>query len=226
MPGTYANIHVHDASAAAENIPTGATYTKVDGFADNGDMICEVLTGASGSRLGYARRADLYAEATARGNDEIMRLLRTPAAQEEIAEPERLLSRELVELPLGLRRSLAKGSQSQWLEQLARDCDPIVIANLLNNPRTVLADVVRIAAARPVASAVLVEISKSARWASRAPVRRSLARNPYCPVEIATGLVASLPAEDLRSMRADPDLHPETRAQLDAELERRARPSS
>ena len=101
-----------------------------------------------------------------------------------------------------------------------------MIANLLNNPRTVLADVVRIAAARPVASAVLVEIARSARWSSRAPVRKALARNPYCPVEIATGLVTSLPYEELRSMRGDPDLHPETRAQLDAELKRRAQPVS
>ena len=81
---------------------------------------------------------------------------------------------------------------------------------------------VRIAAARPVAAPVLVEISKSARWSAQAPVRRALARNPYCPVEIATSIVASLPYEDLRSMRSDPDLHPETRAQLEVELDRRA----
>ena len=187
--------------------------------------LCEVLTGASGPRLGYERRKDLYAEAAARGYDEIMRMLRTVPALEEIDEPERLLSRELVELPLGRRRALAKGSRFSLLEQLARDCDPIVIANLLNNPRTTVADVIRIAAARPVATAVLVEISKSARWSSRIPVRKALARNPYCPVEIATGLVASLHYEDLRGMRGDPDLHPETRAQLEAELERRAQPA-
>jgi hypothetical protein len=52
-------------------------------------------------------------------------------------------------------------------------------------------------------------------------IRKALARNPYCPVSIATGIVATLPTEDLREMRSDSDLHPETRAQLAAELERR-----
>jgi hypothetical protein len=185
--------------------------------------ICEVLTNVPGTRLEYERRRDLYAAAASQENDEIMRLLRSIPAQEELDEPERLLSRELAELPLGRRRSLAKGSHPHWLEQLARDCDPMVIANLLNNSRTVEADVLRIAAMRPVATSSLVEISKNRRWSTRIPVRKALARNPYCPVDIATGIVASLPLEDLRDMRGDPDLHPETEAQLRAELERRSR---
>ena len=184
--------------------------------------LTEVLTGLGGPRLDYELRRDLYAEASRSENDGIMRLLRSVPAREEVADPERLLSRELAELPLGRRRSLAKGSHPHWLEQLAKDCDPVVIANLLNNPRTVEADVLRIAAMRPVAASSLVEISRSPRWSARIPIRRALARNPYCPVEIATGIVASLPWEELRAMRGDPDLHPETRAQLDAELDRRS----
>jgi hypothetical protein len=34
--GTYGNIHVHTATAAAQSIPTGTTYTKSTGFSDNG----------------------------------------------------------------------------------------------------------------------------------------------------------------------------------------------
>jgi hypothetical protein len=188
--------------------------------------ICDVLTNVPGTRLEYQRRRDIYAAASEQGNDEIMRLLRSVPPQEELEEPERLLSRELAELPLGRRRSLAKGTHPHWLEQLARDCDPVVIANLLNNSRTVEADVLRIAATRPVAASTLIEISKSARWSARIPIRKALARNPYCPAEIATGIVTSLPLEDLRDMRGDPDLHPETEAQLRAELARRARQTS
>jgi hypothetical protein len=183
--------------------------------------LAEVLTGATGTRLGEAARRSLYLEAASAGNEELMRLLRSVPAQDRLDEPERLLSRELAELPLGRRRALARGSHPHWLEQLAKDCDPVVIANLLSNPRTVEADVLRIAAMRPVAEAVLVEISRSPRWSSRTGVRKALARNPYCPVEIATGIVVTLPLEDLREMRGDPDLHPETLAQLAAELERR-----
>lgn len=188
--------------------------------------LCDVLTSVPCPRLDYERRRDLYGEASRRGDEELMRLLRSAPARERVSEPERLLSKELAEIPLGRRRALARGSHPQWLEQLAKDCDPIVIANLLTNPRTVEADVVRIAASRPVAAAALVEISKCPRWFSRVPVRKALARNPYCPVEIATGIVASLPLEDLREMRGDPDLHPDTAAQLRAELERRTHAAS
>ncbi len=184
--------------------------------------LCDVLTSVPCPRLDYERRKELYGEAASRGDEEIMRLLRTVPARERVDDPERLLSKELAEIPLGRRRALARGNHPQWLEQLARDCDPIVIANLLANPRTVEADVVRIAASRPVAAASLVEISRCPRWFSRNPVRKALARNPYCPVEIATGVVASLPLEDLREMRGDPDLHPDTEAQLRAELARRS----
>ena len=187
--------------------------------------ICEVLTGSTGTRLGEDVRSDLYREAAGARNEEIMRMLRSVPAQDHVSQPERLLSRELADLPLGRRRALARGSQSHWLEQLARDCDPIVIANLLANPRTVEADVLRIAASRPASEAVLVEISKSPRWSPRVPIRKALARNPYCPVQIATGIVASLPLEDLREMRGDSDLHPDTRAQIEGELLRRTRGS-
>jgi hypothetical protein len=183
--------------------------------------ISEVLTGATGERLSYAVQRDLYGEAARQENAEIMRLLRSAPAREELEDPERLLSPELAEMPLGRRRALAKGSRPEWLEQLARDCDRVVIANLLRNPRIVEADVLRMAGMRPVAASSLVEIARSPRWSVRVAIRRALARNPYCPVEIATGLVASLPLEELRAMRGDPDLHPETRAQLELELERR-----
>ena len=33
---SFANIHVHDAGATPQDIPTGLTYTKCDGFTDNG----------------------------------------------------------------------------------------------------------------------------------------------------------------------------------------------
>jgi hypothetical protein len=184
--------------------------------------LCDVLTSVPCSRLDYGRRKELYAEASHTGDDELMRLLRAPPAREAIADPQLLLSRELAEIPLGRRRALARGRHPHWLEELAKDCDPIVIANLLVNPRTVEADVVRIAASRPVASSALIEISKCPRWFSRNPVRKALARNPYCPVDIATGVVACLPLEDLREMRGDPDLHPDTAAQLHSELERRS----
>ena len=37
LDGAFANIHVHDSTASAQTIPTGAGYTLCDGFADNGE---------------------------------------------------------------------------------------------------------------------------------------------------------------------------------------------
>ena len=103
---------------------------------------------------------------------------------------------------------------------LALDPDPIVMRNLLRNPRIREPDVVRIAALRPVAPQVLHEIASSSRWTSNIQVRTAIARNPFCATDLATKMIASLPLSKLREMRADADLHPATKRSLDVQLER------
>jgi hypothetical protein len=175
--------------------------------------------GADG--LSYDLRSQLYASAAAAGDDDVMRLLRSASPREVARDPTRLLSRELAEIPLGRRRSLAKESPSAaLLEQLARDPDPTVIEHLLQNARTTEADVLRMAALRPVAASTLAAIADARRFSVCPRIRMALARNPYCPTEIAVRLVAALPLGHVREMRNDPDLHPETRAQVAAMLSR------
>ena len=98
----------------------------------------------------------------------------------------------------------------------------MVIRNLLCNSKLVEADVVRIAALRPVALATLVEVARSERWTTRPRVRAALARNPYTPAHLAIKMVSSLSLGDLRAMTGDPDLHPETMRHVEAELVRRS----
>lgn len=171
--------------------------------------------------LPYAFRRDLYAAAVAAGADRLAALLRSHAGEPEAAPAGRRLAPDVAEIPLGVRRSLAKGRDPLLLEKLALDPDPIVIANLLRNARLREVDVVRIAALRPVPVSTLEEVARSSRWMARASVRVTLARNPYSPVALAVELIGGLPLTDLRAMRRDPDLPAETLDHIESELKRR-----
>jgi hypothetical protein len=177
--------------------------------------------GTEHQQLDYEHRSAIYAEASAAADEEVMRALRTFAPSREVPSGQRTVPRKLADIPLGRRRSLARAPDVALLEQLARDPDPIVITNLLANPRLREEDVLRMAALRPVAETTLIEIHRSPRWAPRPRVRIALARNPYCPVDIAVKVLASIPKRDLRDIRQDTRLHAEVRGQAEAELARR-----
>ncbi|MDH3521056.1 MAG: hypothetical protein OEM49_11425 [Myxococcales bacterium] len=170
--------------------------------------------------LPYELRCDIYACARRHTDDTVTGILRSLPVREphELAR----LPRELSEIPLGRRRSLALGDDPRLLELLARDVDPIVIEHLLRNPRMREAEVVRIAALRPVATTTLEEIFRSERWSHQPRVRVALARNPYCPASISMRLIGALPLTELREMRSDPGLREEIRAAVEREITRRA----
>jgi len=177
-----------------------------------------LIGGSEATPIDYERRADLYARAAAASDEAVLRTLRSQHPQESLERPESRLPRELADIPLGRRRSLAKEGSGPLLDGLARDPDPLVIRHLLTNPRLREEDVVRIAALRPVVASTLAEIERCARWSQRPRVRAALARNPYCPPALALKLSRGLPTRDLREMCVDPDLHPETLRQARVEL--------
>ena len=173
------------------------------------------------TRLSSAARCALYALALDAGDTEICRLLRPADPARSCDDPASGLTRDLAELPLGQRRSLARSSDRALLLKLARDPDPIVIDHLLQNPRTREADVLRMAALRPVSGAALAAIHASARWSGCTVVRLALARNPYTPVEIALKVQNGLPLGELREIASDAALHSDVRAQARSEIARR-----
>lgn len=182
----------------------------------------EVLVDGGAARpLAYELRAELYRAAAGRHDDRLIRLLRTPSAEEVTENPSSALPRDVAEIPLGVRRSLARGLDHDLLERLLRDPDPVVVEHLLENPRVCEDDVVRIASRRPIAGSSLVRIHRSRRFGARARVRVALARNPYCPTDVA---IASLPGVDLGNLREicrDAALHAEVREHAREEVERR-----
>lgn len=169
----------------------------------------------------YALRRDLYGAAVARGADRLAALLRSHPNGGAPEPGASRLPREMEEIPLGVRRHLAKGDDRVMLEKLALDPDPLVVANLLRNPRLREGEVVRIAALRTVPASTLEAIAAAERWSTRLAVRTALARNPHCPVALAMRLIGMLPLATLRTLRSDPGLPEATMGQIDAELDRR-----
>jgi hypothetical protein len=103
-----------------------------------------------------------------------------------------------MDLPLGIRRSAARGRDRYKLDRLMHDRDHRVIANLLENPLIVERDVIRIAAMRPTRPEVLSVIAAHRKWASRYRIRKALACNPYTPGPISLRLLPTLLKQDLR----------------------------
>ncbi len=179
------------------------------------------LGGATGEYR-YEARVAVYEVAEEQGDEAVMRHLRNAPAVRELENAQKVLPKVLQAVPLGRRRALAKGFDETMIDNLAFDPDPIVIRNLLRNPRVSEQHVLRLAGRRPVSSTALVEIAQSERWRVRPRVKLALARNPYTPPTIVVALTAELAPRDLDEMVRDETLHEEARAEARAELRRRA----
>jgi len=105
---------------------------------------------------------------------------------------------EHMDHPVGVRRAWARGRDRNKLDRLMHDRDWRVIQHLLDNPRIVERDVVKVAAMRPTRPEVLELIAAHGRWSSRYPVRKALALNPYTPAPIVRRLLPTLMLHDLR----------------------------
>jgi hypothetical protein len=94
------------------------------------------------------------------------------------------------ELTVGERRSLARSNNRRVLEKLLRDPHPLVLRQLLGNPRLTEDDVVRLAARRPLHSTIAPTLAESPRWLRRPRVRLTLLLNPGTPEPISMPLLA------------------------------------
>lgn len=143
----------------------------------------------------------LRAEADARHLLSLGRLLRRappPAVHDrpahELPVPDYGTGRELT---VGERRSLARSPNRGALDKLLSDPHPLVIRQLLENPRLTEDDVVRMTARRPARLEVLEAIAQHGRWLSRPRVRLSLLFNPGSPPAIVMPLLAVCTRQEL-----------------------------
>ncbi len=146
----------------------------------------------------------LRAEARARAHLSLGRLLGGGHSKNVLAEPSlRVDERRLAAsnagrpLTLGERRALARRPSRASLEKLLLDPHPMVMRNVLDNPRLTEDDVLRIASRRPGHGAVLQEIARHAKWSLRGRVRMALVLNPHTPTGAAVGLLRLLTRGEL-----------------------------
>lgn len=109
------------------------------------------------------------------------------------------------ELTLGERRSLARRPDRRAFDKLLSDPHPLVIYQLLQNPKLTENDVVKLVARRPARRVVLEEVAKAARWLGSPRVRMALLLNPGSPAEIVLPLLAVCTRGELREVAAQND---------------------
>src|SRR6478609_5033322 len=101
------------------------------------------------------------------------------------------------ELTVGERKSLARAPSRRAFDKLLSDPHPLVIRQLLENPRLTEDDVVRIAARRPVRPEAVQAIARSERWLKRPRVRLAILLNPGSPPSVAMPLLAACTRSEL-----------------------------
>lgn len=169
----------------------------------------------------YGDSAPVHAffEAVEAAGLERLLTLRTKPSPMRTADPDELRTAPLLtdrEVTLGERRSWARRHDRDLLDRLLYDADPGVIRNLLQNPRIIERDVVKIAARRPGDARILTLLFHHPRWGRNKQIQLALVMNPYTPVDIARSLVAVLDRETARQVAREPNLHEAVRARAAA----------
>ncbi|GAB4298451.1 MAG: hypothetical protein Kow0090_13930 [Myxococcota bacterium] len=181
-----------------------------------------LLLGAVDERLSYEEITELYRIASEKGYDAVARFFLAPPPVKVMDDAESpQLHRSISSTTLGMRRSLAKKPKKFLLDHLAKDGDPVVIRNILRNPRIVEQDVIKMTSRRPAPTVVLEEIFKHPRWKNNYRIRKALVFNPYTPPAISVKLVYSLLVADLRLCAQTINLHPLVLSAARDEIERR-----
>lgn len=122
-------------------------------------------------------------------------------------------------ITLGERRAMSKGWVRDKLDRLLSDPDPIVIVNILNNPKITEKEILKIASKRPNSPKILTIISTHKKWGTRYTIKKALVQNPYTPPRISLGLLEFLFTQDLKQVAKDDNLHPQVRMAAKERLE-------
>lgn len=168
----------------------------------------------------------LRAHAVAKGQLGLGRLLRArpekksrkKRAPEELPVPDYGAGRELT---VGERRSLARRPNRRSFEKLLSDPHPLVIRQLLGNPKLTEDDVIRLATRRPARSEVMAQLAQSPRWLRRPRVRLSILLNPGAPSTMALPLLGLCTRGELRIVVESTEASPLLRSTARELVERR-----
>ena len=155
----------------------------------------------------------LLVAAVAAQEQTVVDLLMERRPAKEIAPAEIRIPRILPDrdITLGERRSLARSHDRDVLSRLLTDPDAGVISILLQNPRILERDVLRIASGQPNRADVLIAVFTDDRWCHRRQVQLALMQNPYTPSDVSRSLLELLDESGLREIAAARSIDPDIR---------------
>lgn len=211
-------------AALAPDLAAQVVAALVD-LAAQGDPLGVVAAGRAleGGAVPYGHRAALYAAAAERGLPEVTALLLAPGPRQAWEAPPDKPDPRLARLTLGHKKAMARShSDPDLLARLAAEGEPVVVRELLRNPRLTEEFAVRLAARRPCRPETLRCLYQDRRWRSRTRVAVALAHNPYVETELALKLLPALPARAVARLATDAAVHPLVRAAAARLLELRA----
>lgn len=179
---------------------------------------------ALNAEIGVRRMSELVEKAREQGDYAIIAILMDlPSEDYELQGPRPLMDLSLKDVPLGVRKSLARRPDPQVVRRMAEDQDHRVIRNLLDNPRLTEIDVGRIASARPASSRVLEVIYHHPKWVTRYSVQKVIVLNPATPPALSLRLLALIRLTDLEETRDSPELHPSLKTMAERTIEEKIR---
>jgi len=185
-----------DAAAAGDPVPVVA-----------------VARALCGELVPYEHRAAVYQAAAAAGLEEVVALLVAPPPQQAWQPPADRPDPRLARLTLGHKKAMARSHRDpDLLARLAAEGEPVVVRELLRNPRLTEDFAVRLAARRPCRPETLRCLFEDRRWRTRPRVAAALVQNPYAETEVALKLLPVLPARELAGVADDGALHALLRA--------------
>jgi len=185
-----------DAAAAGDPVPVVA-----------------VARALCGDLVPYEHRVAVYQAAVAAGLEEVAALLLAPPPQLPWQAPADKADPRLSRLTLGHKKAMARTHRDpDLLARLAAEGEPVVVRELLRNPRLTEDFAVRLAARRPCRPETLRCLFEDRRWRTRRRVAAALVQNPYVETEVALKLLPLLPARELGGVAEDGALHALLRA--------------
>lgn len=104
------------------------------------------------------------------------------------------------QLDLAQKMALALKADSVERQILSREAAPMVLLNLLANPRLEAENVLAIVKSNFATGDIFQRVAADRRWMNSAEIRTAVVRNPKTPTPIAVKLLETLPLGELRDL--------------------------
>lgn len=124
-----------------------------------------------------------------------------------------LAETQIRQLPVPVRRKLARGASKSLRSFLIRDPNPQVAVSALSEGGLSDGEVEQVAANRSVVGEVLEEIARRREWVTKQKIASALVHNPRTPAGVAIRLLPRIPLRELGGLAKDHNVSSAVRTQ-------------